>query len=146
VASLGVPESFTSALIRDLMIFARTSHDSATNLKMNMERDFTRRGHHDMGGLEAGPVEQTEHDYALWEKRVDALMKLLTGPDHKRMTVDQLRKGIESLPPDAYEKMSYYERWIFSITQALQHNGVLTTEELSRKLDEVQARAEAEGA
>lgn len=107
-----------------------------------MERDFTRRGHHDMGGLDAGPIRQTEHDYALWEKRVDALMVLLATPERKLMTVDQLRKGIESLPPDAYEKMSYYERWIYSITQALQHNGVLTTEELSRKLEEVQTRAQ----
>ena len=109
---------------------------------MKMERDFTRRGHHDMGGLDAGPVQQTEHDYALWEKRVDALMVLLAG--RKLLSVDQLRKGIESLPPDAYEKMSYYERWIFSITQALQYNGVLTTEELSRKLEEVQSRYETE--
>ena len=109
---------------------------------MKMERDFTRRGHHDMGGLDAGPVQQTEHDYALWEKRVDALMVLLA--ERKLLSVDQLRKGIESLPPDAYEKMSYYERWIFSITQALQYNGVLTTEELSRKLEEVQSRYETE--
>ena len=109
---------------------------------MKMERDFTRRGHHDMGGLDAGPVQQTEHDYALWEKRVDALMVLLAG--RKLLSVDQLRKGIESLPPDAYEKMSYYERWIFSITQALQYNGVLTTEDLSRKLEEVQSRYETE--
>ena len=36
-----------------------------------------RRAHHDMGGLPAGPVERTEHDYALWEKRVDAMMVLL---------------------------------------------------------------------
>ena len=111
---------------------------------MKMERDFTRRGHHDMGGLDAGPVQQTEHDYALWEKRVDALMALLA--ERKLLSVDQLRKGIESLPPDAYEKMSYYERWIFSITQALQHNGVLTIAELSHKLEAVQARAQTEGA
>ena len=116
---------------------------STTRIQMKMERDFTRRGHHDMGGLDAGPVQQTEHDYALWEKRVDALMVLLAG--RKLLSVDQLRKGIESLPPDAYEKMSYYERWIFSITQALQHNGVLTTAELSRKLEAVQARAQTEG-
>jgi hypothetical protein len=42
--------------------------------------------------------------------------------------------------------MSYYERWIFSITQALQYNGLLTTEELSRKLEEVQSRYETEAA
>jgi len=28
----------------------------------------------------------------------------------KLMSVDQLRNGIKNLPPDAYEKISYYER------------------------------------
>ena len=109
-----------------------------------MERDLTSRSHHDMGGLEAGHIKPVEHNYELWEKNVDALLVLLTSMSPKLMSVDQLRKGIESLPPDAYEKMSYYERWIFSITQALQYNGVLTTEELSRKLEEVQSRYETE--
>jgi len=109
-----------------------------------MVRDFTSRSHHDMGGLEASHIKTAEHDYELWEKNVDALMVLLTSMSPKLMSVDQLRKGIESLPPDAYEKMSYYERWIFSITQALQYNGVLTTKELSRKLEEVQTRYETD--
>ena len=80
-----------------------------------MERDFTSRSHHDMGGLEAGHIQYNEHDYEFWEKNVDAMLVLLTSMSPKLMSVDQLRKGIESLPPDAYEKMSYYERWIFSI-------------------------------
>jgi hypothetical protein len=42
--------------------------------------------------------------------------------------------------------MTYYERWIFSITQALQYNGLLTTEELSLKMEEVQSRYETETA
>jgi hypothetical protein len=25
------------------------------------------RSHHDMGGLLAGPVDRSEHDYAMWE-------------------------------------------------------------------------------
>jgi len=108
-----------------------------------MEREFTSRSHHDMCGLEAGQIQNNEHDYEFWEKNVDAMLVLLTSKSPKLMSVDQLRKGIESLPPDAYEKMSYYERWIFSITQALQYNGVLTTEELSRKLEEVQSRYES---
>ena len=109
-----------------------------------MERDLTSRSHHDMGGLKAGHIKPVEHNYELWEKNVDALLVLLTSITPKLMSVDQLRKGIEGLPPDAYEKMSYYERWIFSITQALQYNGVLTTKELSRKLEEVQSRYETE--
>ena len=60
------------------------------------------RGVHDMGGLKAGPVERVEHDYQLWEKRVDALMVLLSRK--RRFTVDELRKGIEFLPGDAYDR------------------------------------------
>jgi hypothetical protein len=105
------------------------------------------RGHHDMGGMPAGKVEPTEHDYVEWERRVDALMVLLSGirGGPKRMTVDELRKNIESLPPDAYEKMSYYERWVTSITQTMIQRGVITTEELGRKMQEVQNR-EPDGA
>ena len=100
------------------------------------------RGHHDMGGMPAGKVERDEHDYAEWERRVDALMVLLSGirGGPKRMTVDELRKNIESLPPDAYEKMSYYERWVTSITQTMIQRGLITTEELGRKMQEVQSR------
>jgi hypothetical protein len=30
------------------------------------------------------------------------------------MNVDEMRRGIESMPPDEYERASYYERWLFS--------------------------------
>ena len=90
-----------------------------------------RRGVHDMGGLPAGKVEPTEHDYAEWERRVDALMVLVGGiKGRKLMTVDELRKNIEALPRDAYDKLSYYERWVSSIAQSLADRGVVTKEEL----------------
>jgi hypothetical protein len=90
------------------------------------------RGHHDMGGLPAGPIERHEHDYALWEKRVDALMLLLS--ERGLLRVDELRRNIEALPPDAYDRMSYYERWIAAIAQTLLQRGVVTADELGRKL------------
>ena len=95
-----------------------------------------------MGGLPAGRVEPTEHDYDEWERRVDALMMLLSGVkgSNRRMTVDELRKNIEALPPDAYERMSYYERWVTSITQTMIQRGIITTEELGRKMEEIKAR------
>lgn len=92
------------------------------------------RGMHDMGGLPAGPVEASEHDYALWEKRVDALLVLLSKKGH--ITVDELRRNIESLGADAYENMSYYERWIYAITQTLIQRGVISIDELGRKMAE----------
>jgi hypothetical protein len=100
------------------------------------------RGMHDMGGQPAGKVEPDEHDYDLWERRVDALMMLLSGvKGAKRLiTVDELRKNIERLPPQAYERMSYYERWVSSITRTLIERGVITSEELARKMSEVNER------
>ena len=92
-----------------------------------------------MGGLSAGEIDQDEHDYALWEKRVDAMMMLLTNK-LQIMTVDQLRKGIEGLPPDAYDNMTYYERWIASVTNTLLDAGVITTVELGAKMASIEAR------
>ena len=39
--------------------------------------------------------------------------------------------------------MNYYERWVSSITQTLIERGVITTEELARKMAEVKAVSEA---
>jgi signal transduction histidine kinase len=97
------------------------------------------RGHHDMGGLPAGKVEPTEHDYPEWERRVDAMVQLLRGAG--RITVDELRKNIEALPPQAYDQLSYYEKWISSLTQTLIQRGVISSAELGRKMEEVKKRA-----
>ena len=115
-----------------------TSHELATKIKQ-----VSARSHHDMGGLPADKVEYEEHEYAQWERRVDALMMILSGiKGPKRMiTVDELRKNIEALPPDAYERMNYYDRWVTSITQTLIQRGVITTEELAHKMAEVRERS-----
>ena len=101
------------------------------------------RRHHDMGGLPAGPVERQEHDYAPWEKRVDAILRLLADPKRGVITVDELRRGIEDLGPGAYDEMTYYERWMASITENLLEKGVITVDELGRRMDEVEARLKA---
>lgn len=103
------------------------------------------RRHHDMGGLAAGPVEPVEHDYAPWEKRVDAILRLLTAPQRRVMTVDELRRGIEELGPGAYDELSYYQRWIASITNILLEKGVLTVDELGRRMAAIEARWRAAG-
>jgi len=99
--------------------------------------------HHDMGGEPAGPVVPEEHDYAAWEKRVDAILRLLT--QRRVITVDELRRGIEELGPGAYDELSYYQRWIASIGNNLLEKGVVTVDEFGRKLTEVEARWRAAG-
>lgn len=92
-----------------------------------------------MGGLRAGPIDRGEHDYAAWEKRVDAILRLLIDPKRKVMTVDELRRNIEELGPGAYDEMNYYQRWMASIGNNLLEKGVISIDELGRKMAEVEA-------
>jgi hypothetical protein len=96
------------------------------------------RGHHDLGGRPAGKVERDEHDYELWERRIDAMAVLLGVK--KLLTVDQRRKNIEALPPEMYDSLSYYERWLMSLAQSAIERGLITTPELAKKMSEVGAR------
>ncbi len=95
------------------------------------------RRHHDMGGLEAGPVELDEHEKAPWEKRVDALMVLLG--QRKIIGVDELRRGIEELGADAYDRYGYYERWMASMTNLLLEKKIIGVSELGARMAEIEA-------
>jgi len=91
---------------------------------------------HDRGGWpEAGPINQAEHDLSMWEKRTDALLVLLASPTKQVLRVDELRRAIESLVPDSYEKLSYYERWITAIEVLLIEKGILTRAEIDQKVE-----------
>ena len=99
---------------------------------------------HDMGGTDAaGPAPGPEHDHALWEKRVDALMRICGA--RGVFTVDGLRRALEDMGEEAFESMSYYERWIAAINQNLVETGVYTIEELATRMDAVAARGPSYG-
>ena len=100
------------------------------------------RGVHDVGGLPGEALNRDEHELAFWEKRVDALLMLLVDKQGV-MTVDELRRGIEQLGEGAYGELGYYERWMASISQNLLEKGVLTSDEMARKLAELEQRAAA---
>lgn len=86
---------------------------------------------HDMGGVErfrCTPVERDEAPPDAFGRRVDALRQILA--KKKLMTVDELRRGIESIPEDEYLALSYYERWLRSIETLMVEKGVVAAEEL----------------
>jgi hypothetical protein len=91
-----------------------------------------------MGGLPAGRVDRAEHDYSDWERRVDAMAVLLGRK--RRLTVDERRRAIETLSPEAYDSLAYYERWVVALGQTLIQRGVITSAELARKMLEVEKR------
>ena len=82
---------------------------------------------HDMGGKPNDqPIDRSEH--ALMEWRAGALVDVLC--EKRVITSDELRRGIESIPPDEYRSLGYYERWSSSLELLLVEKGFLTTEEI----------------
>jgi len=91
------------------------------------------RAVHDRGGSPTdAPIDRSEHELADWEVLTDALVSTLSG--ERLLNVDELRRGIESMPPDEYEHASYYERWLFSMETILGEKGVLAPGELDSRL------------
>ena len=105
--------------------------------------DISGRRWHDMGGDLAGPVPMEGHDFALWEKRVDALQVLCSTKG--LFTVDGLRRALEDMGEDAFEKHSYYERWIAAVNQNLLEAGTYSLEELAARMAEVAKRGATYG-
>ena len=88
---------------------------------------------HDRGGWPTDePIDMTEHGLADWELLMDAIVGALGA--RGVMNVDELRRGIESMPPDEYEQASYYERWLFAAETILVEKGVLAPGELDSRL------------
>ena len=88
---------------------------------------------HDMGGMPNDePIDQSDHQRMDWEMRVDALHQVL-GQKGIRKT-DEMRRAIESLEPDLYKSLSYYERWTAALEILMVERGILTSEEIDRKV------------
>ena len=105
--------------------------------------EFFGKRWHDMGGDPAGHINHDQHDFALWEKRVDALMVLASSVG--LMNTDSLRRVLEDMGKEAYDTMSYYERWIASVSQNMVEAGAFSTAELADKMAQVKARGETYG-
>ena len=99
------------------------------------------RAVHDLGGEPAGPLDLAEHERTFFDQRVDAMMRLLAHPEHGYYTVDAMRRAIESLPRAEYFALGYYERWVRAIRQLVIEKGLLTEDELNRKLAALRAEA-----
>jgi nitrile hydratase len=76
------------------------------------------------------PIDRSEHELADWEVLMDAIVGTLGA--NGTINTDELRRGIESMPADEYERASYYERWLFSVETVLTEKGLLAPGGLDR--------------
>ena len=94
---------------------------------------------HDRGGWpDDTPIDRTEHEYSDWERRVDAVHQVLGAQGIR--TTDEMRRAIESLPPEQYEALSYYEKWTAALEILLIEKGILTAAEIDGKVGELRER------
>jgi hypothetical protein len=96
------------------------------------------RNYHDMGGQPAGTIDREEHELEHWEKRVEALISVLGSKQLTRS--DEGRRALETLGADTYLDSSYAERRIQALANNMILRGVITVDELARKLAEVEQR------
>jgi hypothetical protein len=94
---------------------------------------------HDMGGMEAGPIESDEHAAEPWAKMITSLAAAMR--DHDIMRIDELRRALEDLPEDIYS-MDYFERWSEAMVNLLEEKGLLTRDEVMGKMDALKAQLE----
>src|SRR5260370_18154080 len=90
-------------------------------------------GVHDRGGREGfGKVEVEPNEppfHERWEGRVLAMQRAMgyAGAWH----IDDSRYAQETLPPQVYLAVSYYQRWALAMEKNLLARGLLTKEELA---------------
>ena len=109
----------------------------------NLRGDGEGRAVHDVGGLPGGPIDRDEHDPSHYERRVDALVMLLTG--HGAFRVDALRRMVETYAEQKYDGTPYYDRWIVAVRNLLVEQEVLTRPEIDDRIAAVRARLLADG-
>ena len=92
---------------------------------------------HDRGGAPApGPIDRSEHEYSMWEKRTDAMLRLLW--ERGILNVDEHRRAMESIEPVTYEALSYYERWLVGLETLLIEKGIVSRAEIDRRIEDRQ--------
>ncbi len=103
------------------------------------------RAVHDVGGLDFGAIDRTEHDLALWEKRVDAMMILLYAPSRGTFKVDAMRRVIEDYGQQCYDRTTYYEKWVRAMRNLLVEQEVLSRAEVEAAMQAVADEVAATG-
>ena len=93
---------------------------------------------HDMGGMDGfGPVEREEDEpvfHDVWEGRMFGLFSAsagVLGPWTRGRNFPWFRFALESIPPDQYLRMSYYERWFEVLSANLLRAGLVSERELA---------------
>jgi nitrile hydratase beta subunit len=96
-------------------------------------------GMHDVGGMDGfGPVRWEDNEpvfHEPWEGRMRAISTLVR--KRRIYNLDESRYTIECIDPVYYLGASYYQRWLLRIETLLMERGILTEQEIQKKMNEI---------
>lgn len=105
-------------------------------MTQGQDREGTLPRPHDIGGAATtAPIDRTERPQADWELLADAMHQLLVAKGLRRH--DQLRRAIESLDQQTYDRLTYFERRAWASEVLLVESGVLTHREVDDAVDRI---------
>jgi len=89
----------------------------------------------DIGGMPDGEVPRADVPMLFWEKHMIATFNVLR--DKGVFNLDELRRSVEGMAPDAYKASTFYGRRLDGMTDLLVEKGVIDREELAARTAEI---------
>lgn len=102
--------------------------------------DLSRARPHDLGGQPAGPIDRSEHALEPWHRLVTATLGALRDERHRLLTVDEMRRAMEDMPPEDYRRLQYFERWAVGLATLVVEKQLLTCDEIDRRVAALKAK------
>lgn len=99
------------------------------------------RRNSDLGGQAAGPIDRTEVPVQPWQHRLDAMRRVLGDKKRHLITLDEMRRAIEDLPPEKYHGMAFFDRRMLAVETILVEKGVVCREEIDAAVTQIMEEA-----
>jgi nitrile hydratase len=89
----------------------------------------------DIGGLPAGEVPRQEVPQLFWEKHMIAMFNVLWSKGV--FNLDEFRRAVEAMPPDAYHHSTFYGRRLDGMTDLLVEKGIIDRAALAERAERI---------
>jgi nitrile hydratase subunit beta len=95
---------------------------------------------HDIGGLSGGRIDPADHAVAPWQKWINATFTTLIRDPRRLIRLDELRRAVEDLGPERYNRLAYFERQTQAFADLLVEKGLLGRDEIDGRMARIGQR------
>jgi hypothetical protein len=96
---------------------------------------------HDIGGLSVGEIDPSDHAVETWQKWINATFTTMIFG--KLLRLDELRRAMEDLGAERYNRLEYFERQTQGFVDLLIEKEMLSQAEIESRMAEIKRRKSA---